>query len=423
MKKPILAIVFLFLACGVLSAQWEQVPEAVRYLKEDLSRAGTNIHPYEYFPSADTPAPKGYKPFYVSHYSRHGTRSTSDKGGYATLEKILREGRDAGILSAEGLAALKEVEYVDSCYNGMPGRLTARGVREHAEIAARLYKRVPAVFKKNARVRAISSTVTRSMVSMNSFTNSLAKMNPKLEFSYDAGEAYQRFLARSGNRDSCEVVFKAKRDSLRKAMPYDASYVVTRLFTDTDAAKKIIGNVREFNNLLFSVGEVAGNFDYEDTILPCISFDCIYSKWSRSNHYLYCYHCNSVEYGMKRMPYAEDLVKDIVTKADEAIAGGGYAADLRFGHDFPYLGLVSYLGIEGVGDRLSFDEVDAHWFASFHVCMACNLQMIFYRNKAGDVLVKFLCQEQECRLRGLEPVSGPYYRWSDVKADIKGYLR
>ena len=55
--------------------------------------------------------------------------------------------------------------------------------------------------------------------------------------------------------------------------------------------------------------------------------------------------------------------------------------------------------------------------------MASNLQIIFYRNKKGDVLVKFLYQEKERLLRGLEPVTGPYYRWEDVKSNLEGYKR
>ena len=55
--------------------------------------------------------------------------------------------------------------------------------------------------------------------------------------------------------------------------------------------------------------------------------------------------------------------------------------------------------------------------------MASNLQMIFYRNQAGVGLVKFLYQEQERKLRGLEPFLGPYYKWETVKANLEGYKR
>ncbi|MBO7070620.1 MAG: hypothetical protein J6W09_04935 [Bacteroidales bacterium] len=61
---------------------------------------------------------------------------------------------------------------------------------------------------------------------------------------------------------------------------------------------------------------------------------------------------------------------------------------------------------------------------NMHVCLACNLQMVFYRSrKGGPVLVKFLVNEKETLLRGLTPVQGPYYDWSLVRENIAGWQR
>lgn len=43
-------------------------------IEENPDRAGGVYHYYEYSPSTFTKAPKGYKPFYISHYGRHGSR-------------------------------------------------------------------------------------------------------------------------------------------------------------------------------------------------------------------------------------------------------------------------------------------------------------------------------------------------------------
>ena len=45
--------------------------------------------------------------------------------------------------------------------------------------------------------------------------------------------------------------------------------------------------------------------------------------------------------------------------------------------------------------------------------------MVFYRNAAGEVLVKFLYNERETRIRGLEPVAGVYYRWDDLLSTLQ----
>ena len=133
----------------------------------------------------------------------------------------------------------------------------------------------------------------------------------------------------------------------------------------------------------------------------------------------YLNQCNSELNGDLRMPRAKDLVDVIVRQADDVIAGKRpNAADLCFGHDWPFLGLTSFLGLEGIGDRLSVDEAAARWMASWNCPFAANLQIIFYRNQeaSGPVLVKFLVNERETALPALKAVEGPYYRWDDVKA-------
>ena len=46
--------------------------------------------------------------------------------------------------------------------------------------------------------------------------------------------------------------------------------------------------------------------------------------------------------------------------------------------------------------------------------MAGNIQIVFFRNKSGDVLVKFMLNEREVKV----PVTtdcAPFYHWKDVK--------
>ena len=55
-------------------SQQKMDPESVRLLKEDMTRAGVNTNSYEVPEIKDSKVPKGYKPFYISHYGRHGAR-------------------------------------------------------------------------------------------------------------------------------------------------------------------------------------------------------------------------------------------------------------------------------------------------------------------------------------------------------------
>ena len=69
MKKLISALM-LSTVCFSLGAQ----EDAVKLFTENPDRAANNMHSYEFNPIVDTKAPKGFKPFYISHYGRHGSR-------------------------------------------------------------------------------------------------------------------------------------------------------------------------------------------------------------------------------------------------------------------------------------------------------------------------------------------------------------
>jgi hypothetical protein len=424
MKKLLLVFTaFLGLAAASALAQVHQSPAAVKALQEDRTRAGNNLNSYEFFPIQDTKAPAGYKPFYVSHYGRHGSRS--DWGGSAFLGVIavMEQGQAKGILTPDGEMLLEGARKVLAGWDGMDGRLSQRGVREHAAIAKRLYNRYPQVFKGKKNLRAVSSTVQRCIISMNSFTNSLIRQNPKLEIRLDTGEKFMEYL--DNEKGWQQVTGKAMRKSfeLMREIPDDTLGVLSKVFTDPVAAREIVKSARHFTDDVFNTARVAEDFDVEEDIYSVLPFDAVYRRWAQNNMFLYLGHCNSVDVGAERVAMAQSCVEDIVTKADEAIATGKIAADLRFGHDYPLMALVSYLGIEGVGDRLEVEEICDKWLGFWNIPMASNLQIIFYKNKAGDVLVKFLYQEQERLLRGLEPYQGPYYKWETVKANLEGYKR
>ena len=422
MKRTLTLAAALLLCCCGLSAQQKMSPAAEALLREDLTRAGNNTNSYEFRALPETPAPKGYKPFYVSHFSRHGSRSNWGGGQYQGVIDVLSKAKAEGILTPDGEVLLGAATRVLEEYGGMDGRITPRGVREHAQIAANLYNRYPKLFKGEKKIRAISSTVQRCILSMTGFTNELCRQNPGLAISVTAGEKIDAWLNNTGHNTTpgADNLLRAYRASQPKA---DTLYTLQRLFTDTAKGAKIAGSVPALQANIFATACIAEDFDIEDDIYGFLPFEYIYNTWSYGNRDLYLKHCNSVEFGQARAAEGRLLAADIVAKADEAIATGEYVADLRFGHDHPMLGLVSYLGIEGVGDRLSFDEIDDTWFGFFNIPMASNLQFVFYRNKAGNVLVKILYNEREVRLRGLESVSGPYYDWTLVKENIAGYKR
>ncbi|MBO5546111.1 MAG: hypothetical protein J5951_05565 [Bacteroidales bacterium] len=424
MRRTFAILTALLALCAVAGfAQPHHSEAAVRALLAEPSRAGNNTNSSEFHPIQDTRPPRGYKPFYISHYGRHGSRSNWGGTAYENVIHALEAAQADGQLTPGGDSLLVAARRVLAGWDGMDGRLSQRGVREHGIIAERMYRRYPQVFRGEKRIRSVSSTVQRCIISMNAFTNSLVRMNPKLRFHLDTGEKFMSYLDNTSGWQRITAAAGPKTRAYIGAMPDDTLGILPRVFRDPQAARKYVQSPRRFTDDVWNTAIIAEDFDIEDDLFRFLPFDALYRRWAQSNVGLYTGHCNSVEAGAERVPMARTAVEDIVEKADEAIATGEYAADLRFGHDFPLMALASYLGIEGVGERYSVEEVCDNWLGFWNIPMASNLQLIFYRNGAGHVLVKFLYQEQERKLRGLEPVEGPYYDWETVKANLEGYKR
>ncbi len=425
MKKTVILLLLCLWATG-MAAQQTQSPQMVKFLKEFPQRAAFNTHSYEFLPVKDTKAPKGYEAFYISHYGRHGSRS--DWGGkmtYGTVVKTLQAAKDAGVqLTSAGDSLLKEASYVLEKYDGMDGRLTPRGVREHARLAQRMYDRFPSVFTKGSKhIRAVSSTSPRCLISMNGFTSRLQAIMPELEMDLDSGEKFMAYISKAENDSISKRTRKAMaaRYGSRGFMPRvkDSVTVLKNLFVNPEQGKEYVKNVDMFQYCVFAVAKIAEANDINDNLFRYLPFDAVYMFHENNVLSAYLSHCNSEENGDLRMPIAKDLVDVLLSQADEVISGkSDKAADLCFGHDWPYLGLCSFLGLEGIGDRLSIEDAAAKWMASWNCPFAANLQMIFYRSKKADapVLVKFLVNERETAIPALMPVAGPYYKWDDVKA-------
>ena len=437
MKRTIFALA-AFLAAAMLSYSQESPrqatissssigldaasPEVVALLKEDNDRAGVNIHVYEFNPIVETKSPKGYQPFYISHYGRHGTRAGGSDHDFLYVIERMEKADSLGILTDEGKALLEEARAVLEAYDGREGRLTPRGEREHKMLAERMYKRYPGVFKKGSKnIRVFASKVPRCLVSMASFVSKLSAIRPDLNFTIQSDDKVQPLLTNNCSKENREKANKMVKKINRAEV--DTVQILSHLFTDPERGREIISPVARFQRRICSTASYAENFDLDCNIYRHIPLETIYNYFDSHNRHIYLTQCNSEEFGDIRMPRVKPLVDEIVRLADDAIESGEVAADLRFGHDWPYMAIVSYLGLEGAGDRMSVDEVPYKWFGPKYICLGCNLQMIFYRNKKGHVLVKFLVNEKETLLRGLEPVQGPYYDWNVVKEDIEGWRR
>ena len=435
--KKLFVFSLLMAFCLSLSAQ----EDAVRLFTENPDRAANNMHSYEFDPIVDTKAPKGFKPFYISHYGRHGSRyeqnSTFARAaleGFAYLDSL-------NLLTDAGKALYSDVNAVVEAHKGMEGSLTPRGAREHKLLAQRMYERFTPVFKDKDRmeINSFSSTNFRCIVSMCNFTNSLTVKCPDHDFSFTSAERFMSYI-----NPSLSVRRPGEAPRERPAMPagfrpptasaaprgftpatgtpgYDFKRFLTPLFKDYDAALAALGNPESFVRAIYTAGglcqviDVLGVDIYRKYFTPQ---ELVYF-WASGNDNIYRMWGGSVENGDVIRYAIRPLLQDFIDKADAAIKPGSHrAADLRFGHDTSLLPLFALMGVDDPQHRI-MPYQQAHnmgWYSFFQIGMAANCQMIFYRDKKGVVLTKVLYNEKEVLIPGVQPVSGPYYRWTDLKA-------
>ena len=201
MKRILLVALAMFLGAGIAAAQEDIDQSLMAELKENIFRVGVNMDPYEYIPGERTAVPKGYKPFYISHYGRHGSRSNWAGRMYAAVLEKYNKAYEAGILTQEGQKARNLIAEAVRLHDNMDGRLTLLGQQEHSQIATRMYNDYKRVFKKGSKkIFAVSSMVPRCIISMNSATAQLRSLDPALDIRYDTGDTFQKYVSSDHTR-------------------------------------------------------------------------------------------------------------------------------------------------------------------------------------------------------------------------------
>ena len=393
-------------------------------IREDPDRAAGVHHSYEYRPGPETPAPRGYKPFYVSHYGRHGSRRNIGSSAERSYT-YMTAARDAGILTPLGEDLCRDVEAIHEDHVGMVGELTARGAREHRGIAERLFKRFPRIWKNRARkeVHVQSSNVPRCLVSMANFTSSLDDCSPRLRFDFVTGDKYLDLLAHDYyENDEISDASRALLSTMARQY-VDTVRLMQAIFVDDPARiQAVLPSTLDFLYQIFLYGGIRQCVETPDADIfgKYFTVDELIAWYRCYNSRIYNSMANSAEFGDHVVWAARDLVRDIIDRTDAALASDSHtAADLRFGHDSGILPLVGLMDLIGPGDRIHNADASDSWQSFFQVPMASNLQMVFFRKRGAEPLVKIYYNEQETLVRGLEPVTGPYYRWSDLKAHLE----
>ena len=397
--------------------------DAKTLLKENPERLANIHHSYE-APAVitDTPAPEGYEPFYLSHYGRHGSRYHTSMRAVTRVSTILDTLGMMGCLTEEGKALRDELDSLARFHEGQSGNLTSRGGLEHQGTSQRLYERVPSLFHQQERNRvvAVSSSSQRCIQSLANFTLKLSGNAPDLAFTVYAGERFMKFLA-PGSTIPLNPSHFTICDSVMTAR-FDPTRVMKAWFTDPWFAAQHLGHytVHRFIYYIFYAANIGQclKLDYDvPDIYRHFTEEELYNLWYVDDIANYNYFANTVENLCRYDMTGQGVLVDIVEKADAAMAGNDVVADLRFGHDSGLMSLWTFLRMENCEVPHPMAEgPEIGWYCFQEMPMGSNLQMIFYKNRKDDVIVKILRNEKEVVIPSLKPWKGPYYKWKDLRA-------
>ena len=373
-----------------------------------------------------TPPPAGKKPFYISHYGRHGSRYLSNRKGYDIPYKMLCKADSMDELTPIGQDVLRELRKILHDSEGRWGDLSGLGKKQHREIARRMMEHFPEAFHDGAHIDARSTTVTRCVLSMGTAVQQMLALNPKLEVTIHADRRDMNFLNHQDKylRDSMMTyeakqaydAFSAKRERNPRLMEL--------LFVDPDSVRSYVDEAW-LNYYVLKAALIQQNthMSVNSDLIELFSYEEIHRFWQRENAWWYImYGPSPLNGGMQ--PYTQRfLLRKLIADADSCIHIAQPTVQLRYGHETVVLPLVCLLGINGFDyQNVDLEALEANgWWACLVFPMASNLQFIFYREspRDKDILLKVLLNEQEVMLPVQTDIA-PYYHWSDF---CKYYLR
>lgn len=381
------------------------------------------------YPQAGIPAvpapPSGYKPVYLSHYGRHGSRYLTDRSYYDIVHNALDRAGSAGALTPLGQTALERLDSIYYDARIRHGELAPAGALQHKEIARRMVRNFPGLFGKNSQVVANSTNLERTMMSMQSFTLELMSLRPWLQISSDASRAYMGFINQHSPENPrvtpSDVQWKSLDAPWRPAFwsyfesVVDPAPLCGRLFSDP-AYPAVADSPFDFMYKLYTIAlNMPGSFPQSSGFLDLFTSEELGLLGQMDN---YSFYVEKSRYpgGNRRGCYlSESVLGDILDKASEDLASG-VSVRLRFGHDGCIMALLAMLRLDGWNAELE-DPAQAWkvWDVS-RIPMAANLQIVLFgkggSTHADDLIFLMMLNEEPMQLP-LDDLGGHYYRWTD----------
>ena len=377
-------------------------------------------------------APKGYKPFYFSMTSRHGSRYETRDTTFVSLTRTYNRIAELGLLTEQGKQVHQILLKAAAEQHGKDGELSALGQRQLRGVGRRAYQNFKSIFDSGS-VEGKASTKMRCVFSMTAFVDGLKEGNSTIPVELEARESYLPMLrAITADSEVTKEYYKLYRH-IRNCGPWltrrrewasklDMSSCVAKLVTKPELLVEKCGAKSYFDFayetlylLLFSENFEMGGGAMIDKIFNLEELYAFYQyhtiTWTQWTGGF------GNPFSEALASFTRTLIDDIVSKIDDAIEGKNpNVANIRFTHDSYIIPLLGIFGYEGC--RLQYSEDWEHTVTSAPfskiIPMGSNLQIVLYRNKRGEVLVRSLLNEGDVFLP-IECETAPFYPWEKMR--------
>lgn len=392
----------------------------------DINKYGGHAYMYEFAEYPAVPAPEGYEVFHISHYGRHGARYATKSSFYDTVMGCLDAGNDSLGLTPLGKDVYSRYLEVYPSLKGHDGDLSNPGRVQQRLLADRMVDNYPELFEGAVDVEASATVVHRVITSMATFCcefqrrvpaaeiemradfpemgvcNPLSDRNPYFDLAKDFRKCYV------GGMDLYDRVVAFQRERM------NPEEFLSRLFADPGKVLEVFGDGYELEKAFYQTAVHMQCLDLNENFSDMFEEDELRGCFESENLFQYVFfgsgmYCHNV-FPCLSVPLLEDLILD----GEESISNPIPSVRLRFGHDTVLTSLLPLMRLNGFDvQEPDFDKVADVW-QLWQVPMASNLQIVYYRNDDGDVLVRILYNEKDAKTP-LPQDLYPFYRWEDFK--------
>ena len=317
----------------------------------------------------DKPAPKGYKPFYISHLGRYGASYIDDEKYYESVCQVLSNAS----LTPLGEKIKAKFDEIYPMLRGHAAELTHIGASQQNKLGERMYKSFPEIFRDRCTVHVSSNNTQRCLRSRDSFLEALRKYSTNLNVVHDEDMMPLLEIRPVAPIDEDEALYNFSNPKM----------LYKRLFTDVASAEKLC-HIPDFVRGLYHFGTHLGCVGIEDRVMETAFTDEMASALAFIDDYCYSNNCGWSR--KENVEAARPVLENFVMMADEDIASGNVDARIRFGDEKVMMSILSLLKIGAFSERV---------FDCDNVPMSANIRWIFAKNKTGDIMVKIQYNESD----------------------------